>query len=305
VTGLEQLESTFAAAASHVAALDGRFLLPALGLQLANLALRSFAWRNVLAAAYPDRRVPVLRVAAAYTAGVGMNSFLPARGGDVAKLVLVRTQLPGSSLATIGAALGVLVAFDVVLGTTLVLTLGALGLLPALPAIPSVGVLPAVAVAAALAVGAVLVRRRPRWLGRVVAPVARGFSVVRSPRRYAATVLPLQLASWACRVGVVLLVLAAFRIEVEPQTAALVVVLNGLSTVVPVPGGAGAQQVLASYALQGAAPVAGALSFSVGLQLGVTAVNLAVATAGAMLLVRTIRPLAALQGAAALARRTD
>jgi hypothetical protein len=100
----------------------------------------------------------------------------------------------------------------------------------------------------------------------------------------------------------VLLVLFAFRIHVGIETAALVVVLNGLSTAVPVPGGAGAQQVLAAYALQGVAPVAGALSFSVGLQAGVTAVNLVVATMGAMFVLRTLSPRGALRSAAALSR---
>ena len=61
------------------AALDGRFLLPALALQLANLALRSLAWRNVLAAAYPGRQVAYPSIAGAYVAGVGMNTFLPGR----------------------------------------------------------------------------------------------------------------------------------------------------------------------------------------------------------------------------------
>jgi hypothetical protein len=192
--------------------------------------------------------------------------------------------------------------FDVALGTLFVVGLGLAGLLPVLPGIPAVGILPA-ALAAAAGVSALLLGVvRPAWLSRLASRAATGLSVLRQPRRYALTVLPLQLVSWGCRVGVVLLVLAAFRIEVGPETAALVVVLNGLSTAVPVPGGAGAQQVLAAYALQGAAPVAGALTFSVGLQVGITAVNLVAAMLGAMLLVRTLRPFAALRAAASLAR---
>ena len=82
-----------------------------------------------------------------------------------------------------------------------------------------------------------------------------------------------RLAKLARRIGVVFLVLAAFGIEASLSTAALVVVLNGASTLVPVPGGAGTQQVLAAYALQGAVSAATAVSFSLGMQVGVTIVN--------------------------------
>ena len=82
------------------------------------------------------------------------------------------------------------------------------------------------------------------------APCGPGLRIVRQPGRYACTVLPFQIVAWACRIGVVWLVLAAFGIRTSLATAALVVVLNGASTFVPVPGGAGTQQVLATFALQ-------------------------------------------------------
>ena len=116
---------------------------------------------------------------------------------------------------------------------------------------------------------------------------------MRSPWLYLRTVLPFQLAAWACRIGVVYFVLEAFRIEAGFATAALVVVLNGAATAVPVPGGAGSQQVLATYALQGVISTAAAVSFSLSMQVGVTAVNTAVGLAAVMVLFRTLRPVAA------------
>ena len=80
--------------------LDARFLLIALLVQLANLGFRSLAWRGVVAAAYPDRRIPVFPVVASYAAGVAVNAFTPARAGELAKAMLLRTRLPGSSVAT-------------------------------------------------------------------------------------------------------------------------------------------------------------------------------------------------------------
>ncbi len=125
---------------------------------------------------------------------------------------------------------------------------------------------------------------RPGLVRSVLAHLARGLAILREPRRYLLTVVPFQFAAWACRIGVVFLVLAAFHIHVTLATAALIVVLNGLSTAAPVPGGAGTQQVLAAYALHGVAPVAQAVTFSLSMQLGVTIVNTAVGMVAMMLL---------------------
>ncbi|MGL6279410.1 MAG: lysylphosphatidylglycerol synthase domain-containing protein, partial [Gaiella sp.] len=70
-------------------------LLLAIGVHVLRLACTSRAWRNVLAAAYPDERVLWRRIFAAYTAGVGVNAILPARSGDVLRVVLAHRAIPG------------------------------------------------------------------------------------------------------------------------------------------------------------------------------------------------------------------
>ncbi len=289
-------------ALERVGHLDGRFLLPALALQLATLGFRALAWRNILAAAYPERRIRVGSIACVYAAGVALNAFTPARGGEALKVLLARTRIPGSSLPTIAGSLTVVLALDAVLGAVLVGVLVATGALPGLPGPPSLGMVPALVGAIVIVGGVTAAYLRPEAFARVARRVARGLAVLRTPRRYVATVVPFQLAAWACRIGVVLLVLHAFRIDAGPVTAALVVVLSGAATAVPVPGGAGTQQVLAAYALQGVVSVAGAVSFSVGMQVGVTVVNTLVGLVATMLLFRTLRPLAALRSARSLAR---
>ena len=97
--------------------MDPRLLAIALVFHLANHGLRSLAWRNVLAAAYPDRRVGLLPVMAAYAAGVALNAIAPARGGDATKVALVRAQIPGSSQVTVAATMPVLMVFDMLAGT--------------------------------------------------------------------------------------------------------------------------------------------------------------------------------------------
>jgi uncharacterized membrane protein YbhN (UPF0104 family) len=299
--GIEALQ----AAGDQLAQLDGRFLLLALALQLGNLGFRAVIWRNVLAAAYPDRRVPLASVAGSYAAGVALNAFLPARGGEVVKLALVRTRIHGSTVATVAATLALVSLLDLVLGAAILGGLAAFGVAPI--RIPSLGPVPDLAflaIPAVLLAVLVAVRLRPARARSLIAHLAQGAAVLRTPGRYLRTVVPFQLAAWGCRIGVAFFVLAAFGIEAGLATAAFVVVMNGLSTVVPVPGGVGTQQVLAAYALHGVAPLAGAVSFSVGMQVGVTTVNTLVGLTALMLMLRTFRPLAAVRSGAGLARST-
>src|SRR6185312_7114975 len=71
-------------------------LLIAIGFQVGNLVLRATAWRNILIAALPGRRVRWRTVTGAYLAGAGVNAVVPARGGDVMKLFLVHRSVPES-----------------------------------------------------------------------------------------------------------------------------------------------------------------------------------------------------------------
>jgi glycosyltransferase 2 family protein len=279
--------------------LDWRFLALALTLQLTTLACRSLAWRNVLAAAYPGRQIPVFSLGCAYAAGIALNAYLPARGGEGAKVALARAQIPGSSVPTIAASLTVLLIVDAVFGASLIAALWATGVLPKLPSVPAPGVAAVAAAVAAIVVLCLITRRYRAGVRRFLESAAQGLAIMRSPWLYVRSVLPFQLGAWACRIGVVYFVLQAFRIEAGLETALLVVVLSGLSTAVPVPGGAGSQQILATYALQGVISTAAAVSFSVSMQIGVTAVNTAVGLAATMLLFRTMRPIAAARSARA------
>lgn len=278
------------------------WLMLALGFHLLNHLLRSLAWRSVLVAAYPGRRVPFLDVAGAYATGVALNAVVPGRGGDVAKVAIVRSRLKGSSVATIAAGMSVLVLFDLVAATVLLGALLVSGGLPLNVSSPS-GALIAGGVAAATAAAApIAVRRlRPR-LARLWAQLRQGGAILRSPPRYVRGVVAPQSAAWACRIGVVFSLLAAFGLPASLETAALVMVLCGVSSLVPLtPGGAGTQQVLVAYAL-GHAGAAAVLAFSIGMQVGVTVVNGLLGLVGAMLSFRTLRPAAALRAGLRLAR---
>jgi uncharacterized membrane protein YbhN (UPF0104 family) len=278
--------------------LDPGLTLLALACQAGNLAARAFAWRNVLAAAYPKRRIRVIRVGAAYAAGVALNGYLPARGGEAAKIALVRAQLPGTSAVAIASASSVLLVFDALVGGSLLAFAVASGL-AAPPTLPSTGgETVALAVLALVAVAWLTVRLLGPRLQRALGDARSGIAVLRSPRRYLGTVASVQALAWCFRIAAVACLLAAFGLPASPELAAFVVVLGGLSTAVPAgPGGAGAQQLLVVYGLHGAVSTSAALSFSIGMQAGVTAVNTAVGIAAAVLVLRTVRPLRAVRAA--------
>lgn len=270
----------------QVAALDARWILVALAFQLGNLGCRAVAWRGVLVSAYPDARIRLADVGAAYAAGVAANAYLPARGGEAVKIALVRLRIPGSTVAGVGASNGVVLLFDTAVGASLLTMAWALGLVPALPR-PSP--LAAVGAAAALALAAIIVAAVPR----LRANLRQGASILASPRLYLRRVVPYQAGAWACRIGVAFAMLAAFGVPATVPIAGLVVVASGMSTLVPAtPGGAGTQQLLIVVALQQVASAASALSFSIGMQVGITLVNTIVGVVAIMLVFGTMRPTA-------------
>jgi uncharacterized membrane protein YbhN (UPF0104 family) len=289
---------------TRLAGADPRWAVGALLLHVVNHLLRSVAWRGVLGAAYPDRRVPLVRVLIGYSGGVALNAVAPARGGDAVKIGLVRAAIPGSSVATIAATLSVLVALDVLIGTVLMLTVGLTGAVPLdlAGATERLATVVPLVIAGATVLGliAYFARHRAR---RLLAGVRQGGAILRSPGRYARAVALPQLAAWCCRVGVIVCLLAAFGLPASVPLAALVMVISGASTVVPLtPGGAGTQQLLLAVALSQTASAAAVVSFSLAMQASVTLVNALLGVAAAMVAVGTLRPVRAVRGALAGAR---
>ena len=299
MTGLWNAAESVAARFGDV---DPRLLAAALVLHVTNHGLRSLAWRNVLAAAYPATRVPVLGVASAYAVGVALNAVVPGRGGDAAKLALVRVGLPGSSVPAIASTMSVVVLFDLVAATLLLLGVAASG---AVPFAPQLGHLPMVV--AGVAAGLALLALAGRWLRpalrRLWTQARQGGAILRTPARYARRVAAPQAGAWACRIAVIYLLMGAFGLPATVSAAAVVMVLCGASTLVPLtPGGAGTQQLMVTFALSQAATAAAVLSFSIGMQAGITAVNALLGVLAGMVAFRTLHPFAAIRAGIRLAR---
>ena len=76
----------------------------ALLLFLVYLSLRALALFHILRAAYPVTPVPFRRIWGAYVAAYGFNNVIPARGGDVVKLFLVKGSIPAATYPAVAAA---------------------------------------------------------------------------------------------------------------------------------------------------------------------------------------------------------
>jgi uncharacterized membrane protein YbhN (UPF0104 family) len=273
----------------------------ALALHFAKLLVRTIAWRNILAASFPDRRVPWPPVFGAYVAGVGVNSIVPGRGGDLVKLYLVHRRLPGTNYTTLASTLVTETLLDIVLATALFLWALTQGVLPSLHVLPSVPAFDwgwlfrngkaTATVVALLTLGAIALWW---WASSHVedfkAHIGQGFAIVRDRKRYAREVVSWQLVSWVLRIASLYWFLRAFHVTATVHNALLAQVVDSLSTLLPFsPGGAGTKQGLLVFVLKGEASTSRLLAFSVGMHVAITIFNVALGAAAIFAMLRTLR----------------
>jgi uncharacterized protein (TIRG00374 family) len=257
----------------------------ALLLHLGNLLLRTRAWRNILQAAHPRTYVRWRPIAGAYLAGVGANSIVPARVGDVMKVYLANRSIEGSSYPTVVSSLLAETAFDAVVGVVILAWAYSTGTVPHLPALRHlaafewsffanhVRILLALLALALIAIG-VFFGRIERHVTAFYARVRAGLAILGQPRRYLRSVVSYQAAGWVLRVGSMYWFLEAFHIHASVRNALLALIAGSVSTALPLtPGGAGTQQALLVYMFRNVAAPSAVLSFSVGMQFAITAFN--------------------------------
>lgn len=298
---MSSLRTAFEAFVDYLDAISFGAVALALLCHLGKIGARTRAWRNIVAAAYPDTVVRWRAVLGAYVAGVGVNAILPARGGDVLKLYLVKHRVEGSTYPTLAATLLVETLLDFVVAALLVVWALSTGVLPGLEVLPSLpqvdwlwlfghprlaAVVAAVALVLGFAGGLWAARRVESFKRRV----AQGFAVLRPPRRYLRVVVPWQALDWAFRLGTVYFFLRAFGLHADLENALRVQVTQSLSTILPLtPGGIGTEQALLVYVFRGDAPTATLLSFSVGMKAVLTVANVLLGFAAILVMLRTLR----------------
>lgn len=273
----------------------------AIGCHLLKMACTSRAWRNVLAAAYPQERVPWISIYAAYLAGIGINAIVPARAGDAVRIVLAHRAIPGSTYTTIVSSTLVLSLFDLFAASALLtwaLTTGELPGLDVLPRLRSFDfawlfgrpLLFELTVAGVLVALGVL----GFWIAGHVADfrerVAQAFRVLSPPTRYLRKVAVWQAADWGLRLMTIWFLLAAFHIPQTLENAALTQVSTSVATLLPItPAGVGTEQAFLLYALSGVASASVLLAFSVGAKLTLTLTNVVAGFTAIVLTLRTVR----------------
>jgi uncharacterized membrane protein YbhN (UPF0104 family) len=293
----------------HLTAVRFAPLAIAVALHLVKLACTSNAWRNVLAAAYPEVNVRRRSILGAYVSGVGVNAFVPARGGDAVRLLLAHRAVPGSTYTTLASSLVAMAIFDMAAAGALfawALTqhvLPSLAVLPDLPSFdfawflnhPRASGAAGGALAVLTLVAAVWIHRRVREFR---ARIAQGVAVLRDPVRYLRSVAFWQACDWGLRLVTSGLFLHAFGIDPSLRNVLLVQVTGSLATLVPVsPAGIGTEQAFLVYVFKGSVAETALLAFSVGMKLTLVAVNVVAGFTALALTLRTFRVRRAVESA--------
>ena len=246
----------------------------------------SRAWRNTIAAAYPDEPVAWREIYASYLAGVGVNAIIPARSGDAVRLYLAHRAVPGSTYTALASTLIVLTIFDMAMAVAIFVYALTLGVLPG---VGSLGALPgfdfgffaanpefSLVLLVALVIFGVI---GWLWLRLHIAEfkqrVRQGLAVLSDRSRYLREVALWQAGDWLLRFVAIWFFLDAFGIEQSIKNVLLVQVTQSLATLVPIsPGGIGTEQAFIVYVFNGTGiGRATLLAFSVGMKLTLIVTN--------------------------------
>jgi uncharacterized membrane protein YbhN (UPF0104 family) len=285
----------------HLRAIAWLPVLFALLCQFAKMLARTRAWRNVLAAAFPDVDVRWRSVFGAYAAGAGLNAIVPARGGDLLRLSIVKRRIPGATYATLASSLVVESILDSVISAAFLVWALHEGVLPGvhvLQRLPSIDWFwlfrhpraAAIALAAALVGGFALGVLAAARIATFRRRLAQGVAVLRTPRRYLLGVASWQLVDWALRLATIYFFLRAFHIPTPFTNELRVQVTQSLSTIVPLtPAGIGTEQALIVYVLRGQASPSALLSLSVGMKVILASFNVVLGLVATATMLRTLR----------------
>jgi uncharacterized membrane protein YbhN (UPF0104 family) len=280
---------------SNLAAVQWPALLLALVFFTVYLSLRARASFHILRAAYPEAKIEFKRIWGAYFAGYGFNSVIPARGGDVIRIFLTKTSVPGSSYPAVAAAFSVEFIFDLTIAVPVLAFAFSQGVFPkppdfsSLPAFdlaffashPRFTLFMLTVLGIAVLAGFALLSARVRafW-----ARVRQGLTVLFDRRRYVREVWLVQFGGWLCRFAAFWCLLEAFNVGGSVRNVLLVLGVNAVAALVPfTPGGAGVQQALLVQVFGSGATVA---AYSVGQQMAIAALTFGIGLASVIWIFR-------------------
>jgi uncharacterized membrane protein YbhN (UPF0104 family) len=216
-------------------------------LNFAHMAWKAWRWRIMLA---PTRRIPFLRLYRYTIVNYAASTILPARTGELVRVVLLR-QREGISAVTISAVALADKVFD--LGAMLLMVAPIPYLIPDLPdwvvrgiQIVTIGAIAAFAAGWGLLWWIDTHDAAPPWMERF----AGGLGIWRRPSQLVLALI-VSLGGWLCDAAEIMLIVSALAIPVGWPAALLVLLTLNIAIAVPsTPGSVGAFEIGAVVALQ-------------------------------------------------------
>jgi hypothetical protein len=246
--------------------------------------VKSRAWRNMLAAAYPHANVRWRDAYGAYLVKSGAGIFLPMHGDDAVRVSLMKDRIDGASTPVVAATAGVETLGDVLLTAALVGVSAWLGASvidwhevaahPLKPAI--IAVVTLVAIVAAV----VVLRRRARGLGD---DLKQGAAIFKHRGAYTRKVLTWHTLDFALELATLYLLLVAFGF-VGATVVSVVLIRTAQRVTVSLPGflETGSQQAMIVAILTTAGQTPGqAFGFSLGSKITLSGLNIVLALVAA------------------------
>lgn len=251
-----------------------RWVLAAIGLNLASVIARSLAWQTVINQAMPPPRPGYRLVFSAFCVGLLGNAVLPGRIGELARVAVLTRRLPprpGLWATLVGTVFAHRV-FDLV---PVLVLIGYVLVTAKIPHWATTSLEVVVVVGLALMLFALVsARRHDRsaldGLGparRVVEMGRRGLGVMHQPLA-ALEAVAFQFVGWTCQLLAVYTAMRAFHIHEPLPAAGLVLVLMNVATIFPLwPGNFGLLQAAVAFPLvQYGVGYARGFAFGIGLQ---------------------------------------
>ena len=233
------------------------------------------SWLTILRAAYPDAALPFRPVLASYAVAVALNGFLPANLGTLVMMIMFLSLIAGATFAAILSGfvvqkipfsvynIAVYIYLFATVSGSLKFEFGFLSDHPGLSVLIVIG-----GVVLLVIVARVLWQRATKLREQIKS----GGAVLGQPRRFMVGVALPQLASYAARLGIVAVFLAAYSIPVSFHSVVSVSASNSVSNSVSVtPGSAGVTQALNVVVLNNITTKDNATAYSVAQQLIITA----------------------------------
>jgi uncharacterized membrane protein YbhN (UPF0104 family) len=246
-------------------------------LQILQTSLNGLAYYGILAYAYPGR-AHLWPIITAYAVGVSMNNFLPANIGTFVTLLMFLAIIPGSTFPGILAAYMVNKIFFTVVGGVVYLYLfleAGAAFDVELGWFRDHGPLALMLLVGGVFLIVIVVRIFWRWLKKMWEKAKQGGKILAHPKAFATRVLLPQVGSYAAKVGVIIVFLAAYSIPVTFDSVMSVIGSSSAANMASVtPGAVGVTQAANVVALKDYTDADTATAYSLSQQLVTTAVNL-------------------------------